>query len=179
MNTPPLAKQQEQFMLLLKPIQRSLEKFALGLTKDRDDARDLVQDAISTTWQHFNEINDHGAFKSYIFTTAINTFRNKHRRLKWFGTFTDDMVEMLRSTEPLPDRYTESTLLHLALQKLTPSAREAIMLFEMADLSITDVAKIQQSSEAAVKVRLMRARKQLQTLLGISPSVSHIHVGVL
>ena len=179
MHKPPLAEQQEQFMNLLKPIQRSLEKFALGLTKDRDDARDLVQDAISATWQRFSEIHDHGAFKSYIFTTAINVFRNKHRRAKWHSAFTDDMTEMLRSADPLPDRYTEGTLLHEALQHLTPTSREAIVLYEMVDLSITDVAKIQNSTEAAVKVRLMRARKQLQNLLGISPSVQQLPVGVL
>jgi RNA polymerase sigma-70 factor (ECF subfamily) len=162
------AEQQHAFMQLLKPIQRNLEAYCLRLTHDRDEARDLMQDTIVLVWQNFDSLRDHTAFKSFCFTVATNAFRRRHSRRRLFGLLPDDHDE--ESNDPTPEQRTDHMLLHEALQKLPERSREAILLFELADMSVADIQRIQGGTASGVKVRLMRARRRLQELLGVTPS---------
>ncbi len=166
MNTH--TEQQHEFMLLLKPIQRSLEAYCLRLTQDRDEARDLMQDTIVLVWQNFSSIRDHAAFRSFCFTVATNAFRRRFSRRRLFGLMPEDHDE--ESSDPTPEQRADHMLLHDALQKLPERSREAILLFEIADMSVADIQRIQGGTTSGVKVRLMRARRRLQELLGVSPS---------
>jgi RNA polymerase sigma-70 factor (ECF subfamily) len=53
-----------------------------------------------------------------------------------------------------------------ALRHLTPAQRAAVYLHYQADLSVRDVAHVMGSTNAAVKVHLMRGRRRLAELLG-------------
>jgi RNA polymerase sigma-70 factor, ECF subfamily len=170
MNHTPLQAEQLAFMVEYKLHQREHEKFAIHLTKNRDEAKDLAQESLTRMWQSREKIEQQASFKQYLFSVTINVFRNSYRRKKFWGLLPDDVIDTLQSHYPLPDREADVHVVHTALQKLTPTAREAILLFECSDLSIASIARIQGSSESAVKVRLMRARFQLQKSLGISLS---------
>jgi RNA polymerase sigma factor (sigma-70 family) len=52
-----------------------------------------------------------------------------------------------------------------AIMSLPPLQREALVLFEYEDLSLSEIADITQSDVGAVKGRLHRARQGLKTLL--------------
>jgi RNA polymerase sigma-70 factor (ECF subfamily) len=60
----------------------------------------------------------------------------------------------------------ETTELLLALPRLTPKQRVAIVLHYYCDCSLQEVAKITGSTPSAVGVRLHRGRKRLRKLLG-------------
>ena len=53
-----------------------------------------------------------------------------------------------------------------ALRSLSPSQRGAVYLHYRADLPVREVARILDTSSAAVKVHLMRGRRRLAALLG-------------
>jgi RNA polymerase sigma-70 factor (ECF subfamily) len=55
--------------------------------------------------------------------------------------------------------------LYKCLQELDQVTSECIILFEISGFSIKEIMGIQNSSEAAVKQRLSRGRKQLLTLM--------------
>ena len=55
--------------------------------------------------------------------------------------------------------------LYKCLQELDQVTSECIILFEISGFSIKEIMGIQHSSEAAVKQRLSRGRKQLLTLM--------------
>lgn len=165
---------QRRFMELLRPVHRPLEKFILSMTRDRDEAQDLLQDTILTVWQHFDEIRDHAAFKSYCFTIASNRFKRRFVREKFFGTYTEEIHENLVSSDPSPERSTEVSIVREALQQLPWKYREALLLYEVNGLSIEEVRQIQGGTASAVKVRLLRARRMLAQRLGV-----HDHVDAL
>ena len=53
-----------------------------------------------------------------------------------------------------------------ALDKLPKKLKEALILKEYSDLNYKDIGKILGISEGNVKVRIFRARKQLEQILG-------------
>ncbi|OJX57068.1 MAG: hypothetical protein BGO89_11195 [Candidatus Kapaibacterium thiocyanatum] len=158
---------QQEFMDLLRPVQARLEKFALNMTRDTDAARDLMQDTILAAWQHFDTLRDHAAFKSYVFTIASNMYKRKFVRAKFFGLYSEELQETLESSTPSPERSTELSLVREALQTLPHKYREALVLFEINGLSVTEIQRVQGGTVSGVKVRLMRARRMLADRLGI------------
>lgn len=164
-----LQLRQQEFLELLRPIQRKLEQFCLNMTRDRDEARDLLQDTIVILWQHLDSIRDKAAFRSYAYTVAANTFKRKFTRSRFFGILTEEHHENLASTDHSPEQLTDHALLRDALHTLSVRSREALILYEIADLSISEIQKIQGGTASAIKVRLMRARRLLQQRLGASP----------
>jgi len=54
----------------------------------------------------------------------------------------------------------------LALQRLDPKLRIPLVLKEVEELSVEEIAKTMGLTQTNVKVRLFRARKKLQTMLG-------------
>ncbi|MBC8124604.1 MAG: RNA polymerase sigma factor [Candidatus Kapabacteria bacterium] len=170
-----LERRQQEFLELLKPIQRKLESFCLNMTRDREEARDLMQDTIIVLWQHLDTIRDRSAFKSYAYTVATNTFKRKFTRSKFFGLITEEHHETLASTDHSPEQITDHAILHDALRELPHRSREALMLFEIGDMSIADIQAIQGGSLSSIKVRLMRARRLLQHRLGATPPTHEHH----
>jgi RNA polymerase sigma-70 factor (ECF subfamily) len=57
-------------------------------------------------------------------------------------------------------------MLHAALGRLPGTQREAIVLFELAGLSLEDVREVQGGSLSGVKSRIVRGRRRLAELLG-------------
>ena len=55
--------------------------------------------------------------------------------------------------------------LYLALSKLPPKERSAVLLFYIQGYSVKEIADITDSTQSAVKTRLSRARSQLKTLI--------------
>lgn len=158
---------QQAFMALLEPIQQPLERYCRHMTNDRDEALDLMQDAIVLAWTHFDTVRDRGAFKSYLFTIATNTYRRKFVRSKFFGFYSDDLVETLASSTPTPEAQTDLEILRKALLSLPHASREALIHYEVNDMSVAEIQKIQGGTISGVKVRLMRARRKLAALVGV------------
>ncbi len=59
-----------QFMSLLEPIFAKLSRFTLALTRDDEEARDLVSDTIHLAFENFRSLREPQAFTSYLFTIA-------------------------------------------------------------------------------------------------------------
>jgi RNA polymerase sigma factor (sigma-70 family) len=57
------------------------------------------------------------------------------------------------------------TDLQRALQRLPEAYREAFLLREVAGLSYTEICEVTEASEAAVRSRIFRARRQLRVTL--------------
>ncbi len=55
--------------------------------------------------------------------------------------------------------------LYMALDKLSPKERTAILLYYMDGYAIKEICEIVDCTESAVKQQLSRGRKQLKTML--------------
>lgn len=61
-------------------IRTSLFYFALSLTRNNDDAHDLVQEALLKALTYRDKFNEGTNFKAWVYTIMKNIFINDHRR---------------------------------------------------------------------------------------------------
>lgn len=72
----------QDFYLHIDSIYNPLHSFALGLTKNMDDARDLFQETVFKALKNKDKFRLGTNFKAWIMTLMRNTFINEYRRKK-------------------------------------------------------------------------------------------------
>jgi RNA polymerase sigma-70 factor (ECF subfamily) len=157
---------QERFMAAFRPLNDSLWRFCLALTRNRDDAKELSAETIATAYQEFDSIRHHDAFLSFLFTVARRTyFRNleKYKRTEYYEP--EKFDAMFSNIEIGADKRMQIIELYEALGELSFETREAIILFDIMGYSRDEVAKIQDSNIENIKSRLYKGRKKLAALL--------------
>lgn len=83
------------FQQQLVDLRHQLFYFALSLTRDRDDAYDLMQESMLRALTYSDKFRENTDFKAWVFTIMKNTFINGHRRNKRTGRVMDH-VERVR-----------------------------------------------------------------------------------
>jgi RNA polymerase sigma-70 factor (ECF subfamily) len=159
-------RKKERFMALFRPLHGRLSRFAQGMTGDREEARDLVHDTVLVAFEGFERVKDEKAFLCYLFTIASRIHRRKQRRGRWFGSYDEEQAGRLHDNGTAPDTSAEVALLHDALKRLPGEQREAVVLFEISDLSLEEIRKIQGGTLSGVKSRVTRGRRRLAGMLG-------------
>jgi RNA polymerase sigma-70 factor (ECF subfamily) len=155
----------EEFLELFERHRRSLSNYALALTRDRENAKDLVSETILIAYESFDKIRNKEAFKSYLFTIASRLYRKRNWRNRIFGAFNSDYAENIEDASNKSDSLAENDRLYAAIKELPEKQAEALILFEISDLSIEEIREIQGGTISGVKTRLKRGREKLKTIL--------------
>jgi RNA polymerase sigma-70 factor, ECF subfamily len=155
-----------RFMALLEPCTAKLSRYCHAMTKDVDDGRDLLSDAILLAYENFEKLRASEAFTSYIFTTARRLYYRRARRKKWWSVLDRETEEIADDRNQSPEITLDIEALDQALAKLPEKQREAVVLFEISGLSLAEVREIQGGSLSGVKSRIVRGREKLAELLG-------------
>lgn len=167
-----------KFMALLEPCLARLSRYCHAMTKDVDDGRDLLSDAILLAYENFEHLRVPEAFTSYIFTTARRLFYRRERRKKFWGVFGSEAEAIADEREPSPEIRLDLEALDRALSALPEKQREAVILFEISGLSLAEIREVQGGSLSGVKSRIVRGREKLAVLLGERPSNQELRGGV-
>jgi RNA polymerase sigma-70 factor (ECF subfamily) len=143
--------------------------FAYWLCRDRQQARDLVQETCLRAWSAWGSLRDDGAVKSWLFTIL----RNEHAR-----AFERKRVEVvdedLDSLEGSTGLGMESALeVREALRVLPESLREPLLLQVLGGFNCSEIAAMLDTTDGAVMTRLTRARQAMRRLLDGPSQTSH------
>lgn len=152
-------------MALLEPCLAKLSRYCHAMTKDVENGRDLLGDAILLAYENFEKLRAPEAFTSYIFTTARRLYYRRAKRQKLWGVFGSEAHEIAGEQES-PEVRLDLEALDRALAQLPEKQREAVVLFEISELSLAEIREIQGGSLSGVKSRIVRAREKLAVLLG-------------
>lgn len=152
-------------MDLYRPCHDVFTRYCHGLTGSREDARDLVGDAVLVALENFAKLRKKESFKAWLFGIAHRLMLHVYRRSKFKGKYNEEEVHLLTDTEPSPDLHPDIEVLYTALGQLPFKQREAIILFELSGFSLREIEKIQGGSLSGVKTRLKRAREKLREIL--------------
>lgn len=165
--TQEQTSKQQRFCALLEPNHDRLARFARAMTKSSEDARDLVSDTIEQAYKHFDELKSDTAFLSWLFTIARRIQNRRRWRMSIFDRFSPDEHETLSAehSQTSPETHVDTQILYDALQSLPHKQREAFVLFEISGFSLQEIQELQGDSLSAVKMRLVRAREALRTML--------------
>ncbi len=137
-------------------------RFVLGNIKDKEKARDIVQDTFEKTWRKVDTIS-YEKVKSYLFSTAYHTMIDRIRKEKRITTFDTDMYQEITSGEQYNDL---NEILQQAIDRLPEMQKSVIMLRDYEGYSYREIGEITGLTESQVKVYIYRGRMFLKNIIG-------------
>lgn len=139
----------------------SVFRFILKNMRDREKAKDIVQDAFERLWHKIEEV-DALKCKAYLFTTAYRRMIDIIRREKKQGNWN----EVSEKTYAHSNHYSDlNEILQSALAQLSEVQRSVIMLRDYEGYDYNEISEITNLSLSQVKVYIFRARKFLKDYL--------------
>ena len=164
----------DRYQELVRRHQASTFRVACSFVADPDVAADLVQDAFVRAYVSLRRCRDPERFHVWLLAMVRNRaldYLKEKRRTDL--SLSDDAVmrraERSGALETQPREYELRTALEAALSRLSQPLREAFVLRHVEQLSVDDTAAVLGTSASAVKMRVMRAREQLQE--GLAPDL--------
>ena len=140
----------------------SLFNFALRLTRNREQAEDLVQEASLRGFQAYHKFVEGSNFKAWMFTILRNIFINDYRKKNREPIKVDyEEVENFISLPELTGFEEElfSEALQQSINQLSEELRTTLMLFYVEELSYKEIAEVMKCPVGTVMSRLFMARQ--------------------
>lgn len=149
---------------------------AFGFARDREDAKDLSQEAFLKAFTYLKNFDGRSSFYTWFYRIVVNVCLDYKRRAK--RTVADqfdetDESQMEPSHQPArplsPDQHVLagqiSRKIDAAVQSLPLKQKAAFILKNHQGLSIKEIAEVMESAEGTVKVHLHRAVTALRQRL--------------
>lgn len=178
------------FNALALPHLSALTRHAERLTRNPDNAEDLVQDALLRAYCKWNQFDIHTNCRAWLMRIVTTTFINGYRR-----RIKEREILTAESNSALGDRFfcrdasrrwsepdTAYAERHLspgvmkALAQLKPEFRSVVELSDLMEMPYRDVAETLAIPVGTVMSRLFRARQALRRQLGDHAREYGLHV---
>ena len=172
------------FELLVERNERKIFSMAQSITRNREDAEDVVQQSFQKTFIHLKKFQGESLFSTWLTRIAINEalmlLRRKRgsREVPIAESTTEGETALLLDipdSGPNPEasclQREQERILSAAVSELTPGMRKAIELRELGELSTRETARVMGLSVGAVKARVFHGRRKLRETLRQRPKV--------
>ncbi len=172
---PPTPEQTAFLERAIEQHGKATYNFALRLTHNDADARDLTQEAFIRVYRAWRSFQPGTSFVSWIYRIVTNLYRDELRRRK--GRYQEEIPEdnapqefsgaRPLAVEPIEDLVESqfSETMSKALEALSPDQRQVVVLADVEEYSYQEIAEIVGCSIGTVRSRLHRARQQLRKLV--------------
>jgi RNA polymerase sigma-70 factor (ECF subfamily) len=156
------------FEALAMPLFDQLYNFAQWLTKNREEAEDLVQETYIKALRGFASFEPGTNFRAWMYRILRNTFLTSRAGLRATVPI-DDEDEPVASAEETPESLFIASanrgLVQSAIEDLPMKYREIILLCEVEEMSYQEIAQTLGVPMGTVMSRLSRARGALRTAI--------------
>lgn len=165
------------FEVLVKRHQGRILRVAQRVTRNREDAEDVVQQSFQKAFSHLPKFEERSSFSTWLTRIAINEaimcLRSRRTRAARIETLTPSKEFALTLRIPDPSASPERSyargeterFLFLAINQLTPGLRMAIQLCDLDEHTVKESAQMMGLSVTAVKSRVSRGRRELRKTL--------------
>jgi len=166
--------EEDAYRILVRRYQERLFRVAYGITLDREDSAEIVQDVFLRVYQRIR--NFRGESKLYTWlrritvNQSLNWQRRWKRRFRWHHHPLEkgdsyDSVTLSTGPDNPETAYLEEErkqLLQEGLRALPEDARTVFVLKEMEGLSYSEIARILKIKVGTVSSRIFYARRKLK-----------------
>jgi RNA polymerase sigma-70 factor (TIGR02960 family) len=168
------------FAALVRRHQRELHVHCYRMLGSFEEAEDLVQETFLRAWRR-RETFEGGGFRAWLYRIATNACLDALRRsarrvpsagstfaeVPWIQPYPDRLLDEVAPSEDQPDavvvaRETIELAFLAVIQLLPPRQRAVLILRDVLGWSAGEVAKLLDTTAAAVNSALQRARATLQ-----------------
>jgi RNA polymerase sigma-70 factor (ECF subfamily) len=159
------------FLETIRSIRPRLHRYCCRMTGSTLDGEDVVQEALVHAYRKLDTFDESRPLKPWLFRIAhnccIDFLRRRDVRLEAeTADLAPDTVDPSEPVGALLDRAVE----HLVLA-LPPKERACVLLKDVLDYSLEEIADLVDSTVGGVKAALNRGRSKLASLPEPSPSV--------
>lgn len=156
---------EKEFLELVENHRGIICKVSRAYFRHDEDRQDLAQEIVLQCWRSLSSFRGDSAFSTWLYRIALNTavvFSKKEARRK--RHISNGPHEMIAS-EPVDEAELTSEQIYLAINKLD-GIEKAIILQYIDGISGREISQHLEMTEGAVRVRINRIKKKLQSLLG-------------
>ncbi len=165
------------FQVLVRRFQKKLFAIAYGITLDREESMDIVQEVFLQVYTGINAFKGDAALSTWLHRITVNRCLNWKRkwarRFKWrhssIDTVENERLDENKEAGLAPEALYQGKELGVKIEKalktLPDQARAIFVLRELEGLSYDEIAKTLALKKGTVKSRLFYARKKLKGLL--------------
>ena len=166
------------FETLCKQAATTVFHVARRMTRNNEDAEDVLQESFQQAFIHLDSFNGASRFSTWLTRIAINAALMKLRKNNRLRDVSiDESAETEESSswidledlglnpEQLCAQEEQQRILSEAMNALTPGTRKVIQLRELDERSAEETAQIMGISVSAVKARVFHGRRKLRDRL--------------
>ena len=168
------------FAQFTDPHRRELHVHLYRMLGSFEEAEDLLQETLLRAWRRRDDLQQADNPRAWLYKVATNaaldTSKARRRRVPslasfknvpWLEPYPDRLLEQIAPTTEEPDaaligRETIELTFLAVIQLLPPAQRAALVLRDVLDWPVPDVAETLELSTAAVNSALQRARATLR-----------------
>ncbi len=151
----------------------TIYRSALYMSKNENDAQDLVQDTYLKAYRFFDKFREGTNCQAWLFTILKNTFVNAIRREKTqphmvsLSEMKDDEAELSSDTNPEDSLFGNlfDDDIVAAMDRLPDEFRTAVLLADVEGLTYKEIADVMNCPIGTVMSRLHRGRGLLRKRL--------------
>lgn len=175
----PFRSQTGGFEALLAPYVEPLYRLAYRFVGSRHDAEDLVQELLVRLYPKYGELKKVKELRPWLARSLRNLHidRIRSRQRSALGNSdpgSDTLLETITDTYPGPESSAEQNdrtqQLTQALGQLSEEHRTVIIMHDMEEYTLPELAEVFELPLGTMKSRLHRARQNLREALQMEPS---------
>ena len=170
---PAIAEARQRFMDLVAEVRPELHRYCARMTGSVFDGEDVVQDTLAKAYFALGQMEEAPPLRPWLFRIAHNTAMDFLRRYEHKNV---DVVAEVPDATDTDEPGADPALVEAALTlfaSLPPRQRSALALKDVLGHSLEEVATTMDTTVAAVKAALVRARTNIAAARPPAPATLH------
>lgn len=164
----------QAFNRLVLLYQSRIYNLAFNYVKNEEEAKDLAQDVFVTAYKALPKLRDDTKFGAWLYQIGLNHCRNRYKRLKRSGYFSntsldDDNSSLQLTGGETPEKELQQQrtiqLVRDTIATMNESEKEILLLRDLQGMAYEEISEILDIPLGTVKSKLSRARTSLKNKL--------------
>lgn len=142
---------------------KDVYRFALGLCRNEELARDIVQDTMLKAVKSIDKFDGRCSLKTYLCTIARNLCLNHAKKAETRNLPLDEAIEVPSDgslEQQILDRL-QAQRIHKALHRLEEPYKEVFTLHVFAEMKFKDIGELFDKSDNWARVIFFRAKEKI------------------
>jgi RNA polymerase sigma-70 factor (ECF subfamily) len=158
----------KQFLAAIGELRPKLHRYCARMCGSLLDGEDIVQEALAKAFYHLPSLKDQSRLEPWLFRiahhTCIDLLRHEKRPREDTVPFDEEHEPHSSATKSEPDDEPISETLAALVRALPPKERSSVLLKDVLQYSLSEVAEVVDSTVGGVKAALHRGRAKLRAM---------------
>lgn len=154
-------KDPDAFDRLIRTQLQKMYRIAISMLQNEEDAADAIQETVLKCWQKMGQVRNDKYFETWLIRILINQCNDILRSRKKI-IYVEDIPEIVHEDNYFTNEW------KAVLNGLNEKYRVVIELYYVDGFSTKEIAGMLHITDASVRSRMVRGRKQLEQLFSES-----------